>query len=67
VFDRFYRGRAVRESRIAGSGLGLYLCRRLLESHGGWIRIDATVRGTSISFGLPIADERSSERRTIES
>jgi len=56
VFERFYRGRAVRESRIRGSGLGLYLCRRLLEAHGGWIRIDATVRGTSISFGLPVAE-----------
>jgi signal transduction histidine kinase len=54
VFERFYRGRAVRESQIAGSGLGLYLCRRLVESHGGWIRLDATLRGTSISFGLPV-------------
>lgn len=61
VFERFYRGRAVRESRTAGSGLGLYLCRRLIESHGGWIRIDATVRGTSISFGLPVARDRERE------
>jgi signal transduction histidine kinase len=58
VFDRFYRGRAVRESPISGSGLGLYLARRLVESHGGWIRLDATVRGTSISFGLPVAEQR---------
>jgi signal transduction histidine kinase len=57
VFERFYRGRWAHESRIAGSGLGLYLCRRLIESHGGWIRIDATVRGTSITFGLPVHRE----------
>jgi len=57
VFERFYRGRSVRESPIRGSGLGLYLCRRLLEAHGGWIRIDATVRGTSISFGLPVVED----------
>lgn len=55
AFERFYRGRRVRESRVPGSGLGLYLCRRIIEAHGGWIRLDATTRGTSISFGLPVA------------
>ena len=55
VFERFFRGQRVRESRIPGSGLGLYLCRRIVEAHGGWIRLDATTRGTSISFGLPVA------------
>jgi len=54
AFQRFFRGQAVRESRVPGSGLGLYICRRLVEAHGGWIRLDATTRGTSISFGLPV-------------
>jgi signal transduction histidine kinase len=58
AFQRFSRGRAVRESRVPGSGLGLYICRRLVEAHGGWIRLDATTRGTSISFGLPVAPTR---------
>ncbi len=58
VFERFFRGRAVRESRVPGSGLGLYICRRLVEAHGGWIRLDATTRGTSISFALPAAVHR---------
>ncbi len=55
VFERFFRGRGVRESGVPGSGLGLYLCRRIVEAHGGWIRLDATTRGTSISVGLPVA------------
>jgi signal transduction histidine kinase len=54
VFDRFFRGGRVRESRIHGSGLGLYVCRRLVEAHGGWIRLDAVARGMSISFRLPV-------------
>lgn len=58
IFQRFYRGRAVRELRVPGSGLGLYICRRLVEAHGGWIRLDATTRGTSISFALPAAVPR---------
>jgi signal transduction histidine kinase len=55
VFERFYRGQRVRASQVQGSGLGLYLCRRIVEAHGGWIRLDATTRGTSISVGLPVA------------
>ena len=57
VFERFWRGGQVRESRVPGSGLGLYLCRRLVEAHGGWIRLDATTRGTSVSFAIPVAPE----------
>ncbi len=54
VFDRFHRGREVRESAVAGSGLGLYICRLLVEAHGGWIRLDPARHGTSISFRLPV-------------
>jgi two-component system sensor histidine kinase KdpD len=57
VFERFYRGRSVRESRIPGNGLGLYLAKRVVEAHGGWIRLDAAPRGTSISFALPAIDD----------
>jgi signal transduction histidine kinase len=55
VFERFYRGGTARDGQVPGSGLGLYLCRRIVEAHGGWIRLDATTRGTSISLGLPVA------------
>jgi signal transduction histidine kinase len=55
VFERFFRGRGARDASVPGSGLGLYLCRRIVEAHGGWIRLDATTRGTSVSVGLPVA------------
>lgn len=58
VFERFYRSRAAREAHVPGSGLGLYLCRRIVEAHGGWIRLDATTKGTSVSLGLPVAGAR---------
>ena len=54
VFERFYRGGRARDGQVPGSGLGLYLCRRIVEAHGGWIRLDATTRGTSVSLGLPV-------------
>ncbi len=55
VFERFYRGSRARHGQVPGSGLGLYLCRLIVEAHGGWIRLDATTRGTSVSLGLPVA------------
>ena len=55
VFERFYRGGGAVDGQVPGSGLGLYICRRIVEAHGGWIRLDATTRGTSISVGLPVA------------
>ncbi len=62
VFDRFYRGRAVPVG-IAGSGLGLYVCRRLVEAHGGRIWIDTKWPGSAISFSIPVAvDPPSGER-----
>ncbi|MEP6896232.1 MAG: ATP-binding protein, partial [Chloroflexota bacterium] len=42
---------------IQGAGLGLAICRGLIEAHGGHIWVDDhTGQGTTISFTLPIAD-----------
>jgi two-component system, OmpR family, sensor histidine kinase ChvG len=57
VLEPFHRARNVRESRIPGTGLGLYICRRLVEAHGGRIalldRPDGRP-GTRASFTVPV-------------
>jgi signal transduction histidine kinase len=57
VLEPFHRAGNVRESRIPGTGLGLYICRRLIEAHGGELRIadrpDARP-GTRIAFSMPL-------------
>ena len=54
VFDRFYRSRgAVKQTK--GAGLGLYLAKEIITSHGGRIWIDpVTGKGARICFCLPI-------------
>ncbi|MGH2369718.1 MAG: GAF domain-containing sensor histidine kinase, partial [Chloroflexota bacterium] len=58
VFDRFYRGSNVDDRRFAGTGLGLYLCRGIVEQHGG--RIWATSQpgqGSTFHVVLPLTVE----------
>jgi PAS domain S-box-containing protein len=41
-----------------GIGLGLVVCQRLLEAHGGWIRVESEPgKGSTFAFGLPLNSE----------
>ena len=56
VLEPFHRAWNVRESRIPGTGLGLYICRRLVEAHGGRLVIGERPGGggTRVTFSLPL-------------
>jgi PAS domain S-box-containing protein len=53
LFERFYRA----EDKLArgGTGLGLYICRQIIEAHGGHIWAESEIgKGSTFSFTLPL-------------
>ena len=54
VFEPYNRGRGERRAR--GAGLGLTICRQIVERHGGQIGVTATSQGENrFWFTLPAA------------
>ncbi len=55
IFEPFGRAGNATALHLPGLGLGLYLCRELVERHGGRIRAESTGegQGTTVTFWLP--------------
>ncbi|MGV3658763.1 MAG: sensor histidine kinase [Prosthecobacter sp.] len=54
LFDRFYRADASRNRSSGGAGLGLAICKTLVEAHGGRISVESRLRkGTTFQVILP--------------
>ncbi len=56
LFDPFWRGRAAQESRQSGTGLGLFLARRIARIYGGDVRYRARTGGGSV-FSILLPEE----------
>jgi signal transduction histidine kinase len=50
IFDRFYRLDNPITRRVRGAGLGLSVCRNLVEAHGGRIWVESAPGDGSIFF-----------------
>jgi signal transduction histidine kinase len=56
IFDAFFRSES--SSAVKGVGIGLAVCKRLLEAYGGQLWLSARGGGGSdFSFSLPVASE----------
>jgi PAS domain S-box-containing protein len=55
VFTAFFRGSNASARHFVGLGLGLHLCKAIVEAHGGQISVESVEgRGTTVAVSLPL-------------
>jgi signal transduction histidine kinase len=64
LFKTFYQVDTSMTRKHGGTGLGLVICKGIIEGHGGKMWIDRNyVGGTRISFTLPVADSKAPNQK----
>ncbi|MFZ4813954.1 MAG: ATP-binding protein [Phototrophicaceae bacterium] len=59
LFEAFERTSRAKEEAIEGTGLGLPICKFLVEAHGGELTVESVVgQGTTFSFSLPLKQKK---------
>jgi signal transduction histidine kinase len=62
LFQKFERVNTDKHMAISGTGLGLYICRLIVEGHGGQIWVESEIgRGSTFGLVLPL-DARTSQK-----
>lgn len=62
IFDRFQQVQSSDDSKLGGSGLGLSICKAIVERHGGTIGVESNAGSGSIFwFEIPSASSDDSE------
>lgn len=57
IFDRLYQTANISRKGMQGLGLGLHICKMLVERQGGRIRVESGKgKGSSFTFTLPLAE-----------
>lgn len=69
IFDRFFRGTGA-QTQAPGSGLGLYVARKIAQVHGGTVELVPPARneaGTRFRFTIPLANSELDHGVSVQS
>ncbi len=59
IFSKFYQVENKGTQKIDGSGLGLYITKKIIEAHNGSISVESEEgKGTTMRFILPVSDQK---------
>jgi two-component system NtrC family sensor kinase len=59
LFERFYRGKQVRQTKIHGTGLGLAIVKEIIDLHQGFIDLQTEIdKGSTFTIRFPIETEK---------
>ena len=65
LFQKFARVRSEEHLRVSGTGLGLYICRLIVEGHGGQMWVESEL-GKGSTFGMVLPLDARTARPTTE-
>ncbi|MFH1946747.1 MAG: HAMP domain-containing sensor histidine kinase [Candidatus Magasanikbacteria bacterium] len=68
-FQKFYRGNNVKGTNVTGTGLGIYVCKKFIETHGGrvWAKSRGLGKGGEFGFWIPVKEKGKGEEKTEKS
>ena len=66
IFEPFYTTKEPDANGHGGTGLGLSVCRQIIEQHQGRIRVESLVgKGATFTVKLPVLPEEAKEPETV--